>query len=316
MTSSPAPTRPSHRAPAPVRALRILLGVYLATAVLVAVQRTLLSHENNYWIFRAASQHLRDGLDLYAAYPDLHADFFKYSPTFAFFFEPFAVGEPVIGYALWAGVSAFLVWAGIVRLLPARAAALALALSWIAVVGDLQRAQSNAFVAGLMMLGWVLVERGDQLRGAAAIAAGAFVKIFPLAAAMGALLHRRWLRFCAILAGVMALFAALPLLMTGPSLLAMQYRSWYAIETADAAPMARYGTGGADLYAGMMGQFRVWFGVDWPHWPTQLAGLVILMLRSRSSGGALVNGSSARNCLQACWSSACCSTIRPSRRRT
>jgi hypothetical protein len=27
-----------------------------------------------------------------------------------------------------------------------------------------------------------------------------------------------------------------------------------------------------------MGQFVVWFGVDWPHWPTQLAGLVILLL--------------------------------------
>jgi hypothetical protein len=27
-----------------------------------------------------------------------------------------------------------------------------------------------------------------------------------------------------------------------------------------------------------MGQFRVWFGVDWPHWPTQLAGLAILLL--------------------------------------
>src|SRR6185295_12269205 len=147
-----------------------------------------------------------------------------------------------------------------------RSAALALAVSWIAVVGDLQRAHSNAFVAGLMTLGWVRAGRGEKISGAAGIAAGAFVKIFPLAAAMSALLHRRWVRFCAVLTGVRALFAALPLLMTGPASLAMQYRSWYAIETADAAPMARYGTGGADLYAGMMGQFRVWFGVDWPHW--------------------------------------------------
>src|SRR6185369_16643658 len=30
--------------------------------------------------------------------------------------------------------------------------------------------------------------------------------------------------------------------------------------------------------AGMMGQFRVWFGVGWPHWPTQLTGLAILLL--------------------------------------
>ena len=66
---------------------------------------------------------------------------------------------------------------------------------------------------------------------------------------------------------VIAVGAALPLIVTGPESLEMQYRSWYAIETRDVAPMPRYGTGGADLYAGLMGQFRVWFGVDWPHWP-------------------------------------------------
>jgi hypothetical protein len=26
-----------------------------------------------------------------------------------------------------------------------------------------------------------------------------------------------------------------------------------------------------------MGQFRVWWGVQWPHWPTQLAGALILL---------------------------------------
>src|SRR5262249_42540455 len=26
-----------------------------------------------------------------------------------------------------------------------------------------------------------------------------------------------------------------------------------------------------------MGQFRVWFGVQWPHWPTQLVGVLILL---------------------------------------
>jgi hypothetical protein len=57
----------------------------------------------------------------------------------------------------------------------------------------------------------------------------------------------------------------------------MQYRSWLAIETRDAATLARYGTGGADLYAGIMGQFRVWWGVQWPHWPTKVAGLLVLI---------------------------------------
>jgi len=272
------PPSPIPHADKSARALRILLGTYLVTAVLVAVQRTVLSRENNFWIFRAAFVHLRSGTDLYAAYPELHTDFFKYSPTFALVFAPFALLPPVVGYALWAALGAMAVWAGVSRLLPARAAAIALAIAWLSVLGDLQRAQSNALVAGLTVLAWVAFEREKQLPAALAVAAGAFVKLFPLAAGMGALLHRRWLRFCLILAAVLAVGALLPIIVAGPDSLAMQYRSWYAIETADAAPQPRYGTGGADLYAGLMGQLRVWFGVEWPHWPVQLAGLAILML--------------------------------------
>lgn len=269
------PSPPTGRAQ---RALRILLGVYLLTAVLVAVQRTVLSRENNFYIFRAAFDHLRTGADLYAAYPDVHADLFKYSPTFAFLFAPFAMLPPTVGYALWAGLCAFAVWFGVSRLVPARPAALALGLAWIAVLGDLQRAQSNALVAGLMIIAWVCFERERHVGAASAIAAGAFVKLFPLAAGMGALVHRRWIRFCAILIGVIALGAVLPWIAAKGGTLGDQYASWYAIETHDAAEQPRIGVGGADLYAGLMGQFKVWFGVEWPHWPTQLTGLVILLL--------------------------------------
>jgi hypothetical protein len=105
-----------------------------------------------------------------------------------------------------------------------------------------------------------------------------------------ALFHRRVLRFSAILAAVFAGGVVLPLLITSPATLLAQYKSWYAIETHDAAALARYGTGGADLYAGLMGQFRVWWGVEWPHWPTQLAGVLILLAplvvqRARFSSG-------------------------------
>ena len=95
------------------RALHIILGAYLATAVVVAVQRTVLSRENNFWIFRAAFEHLRSGVDLYAAYPEIHTDLFKYSPTFAFLFGPFAAAPGTVGYALWAGVCAWSVWFGV-----------------------------------------------------------------------------------------------------------------------------------------------------------------------------------------------------------
>jgi hypothetical protein len=254
------------------------LLIYLASGLAVAVQRTLFSPENNFLILRTSSLHLVTGQDLYAAYPALYSDFFKYSPTFAFLWAPIAAVPPVPGYMLWTVACVSALYAGITRALPPKQAVVALALSWLAVFGDLQRSQSNALCAGLMILAWAGLERGNQWRPAMAIAAATFVKLFPAAAVLVAVFHRRKLRFGMICAVVLIAGVALPLLVTSPATLAMQYKSWFRIENRDAIPLARYGTGGADLYAGLMGQFRVWWGVRWPNWPAQLAGVVILVL--------------------------------------
>lgn len=260
------------------RALRVLLVLYGLAAVGVAVQRTVLSHENNFLIFRAAFDHLLSGQDLYAAWPAVHQDFFKYSPTFAFLFGPFALLPLVPGYILWALVCAGAVCWGFVRLLPPRQALLALGIALLPVIGDLQRAQSNALCAGLMLLAWSCYERRQQWGAAAAIVAGVFVKLFPAAAFAGAIFHPRKSRMAIVSAVTGVVGVVLPLIAVSPASLRFQYASWRAIETRDAAPEARYGIGGADLYAGIMGQFRVWWGVDWPHWPVQLIGLAILLL--------------------------------------
>ncbi|MFI5310934.1 MAG: glycosyltransferase family 87 protein [Gemmatimonadales bacterium] len=259
------------------RALRWLLVAYVLSAVGVALQRTLLSHENNFLILRAAFEHLLAGQDLYAAYPAVHADFFKYSPTFAFLFAPFALLPLVPGYVLWALTCAVTVHASVSRLLAPREAALALLLSWLAVVGDMQRAQSNALCAGLIVLAWVALERRRQVGAAAAIAVGTLIKLFPLAALAGAAFHPRKRRFGALFSLAMLLAVALPLLVVSPDSLAAQYRSWMAIEARDAAPLTGIASGGADLYAGLMGLFRVWGGVQWPSWPTQLVGTIVLL---------------------------------------
>jgi hypothetical protein len=264
-------------APRASRAVIWWLVIYVASALAVGVQRTLFSHENNFLILRTASAHVIGGLDLYAAYPAIHADFFKYSPTFALLWAPFSFLPPVAGYMLWAVACVSALYAGLTRALPQSQAVVALAISWLAVFGDLQRSQSNALCAGLMILSWAALERGAHWRAAIAIAVATFVKIFPLAAAAVAIFHKGKVRFGAALAAVFAAGVALPLLVTTPALLAAQYRSWFSIETRDAAPLSRYGTGGADLYAGLMGQFRVWFGVNWPHWPTQLVGVLLLL---------------------------------------
>ncbi len=257
---------------------RIICALYLVAAVIVAYQRTVLSRENNFVIFRAAFDHLMAGQDLYAAWPALHTDFFKYSPTFAFLFGPFALVPVTAGYALWAATCATAVFAGVSRLVPPRLAVITLALALLAVVGDLQRAQSNALCAGLMILAWAAMEREEQWGAAVPVALGAFVKLFPVAALAGAIFHPRKIRFGAVVAVTLVVGVALPLVAVSWDSLAAQYASWRAIEARDAVPLGRYGSSGSDLYAGIMGQFRVWFDVEWPHWPIQLAGLAVLLL--------------------------------------
>ena len=258
-------------------ALRWLLVLYLVSAIGVAIQRSVFATENNFLIFRAAFMHLLHGQDMYAAYPRVHADFFKYSPTFALLFAPFALLPLAPAYVLWAVACACAVFFGIARGLPPRQAAIALALAWLAVVGDLQRAQSNALCAGLMVLAWASFERRHTWRSDVAIASAAFVKIFPFISFVVAVFEPRRVRAALVAVAVMLAGAALPLLVTPPSALGMQYRSWMHIVSRDASPVAHYGTGGADVYAGIMGLFNVWWGVQWPHWPVQIVGALILL---------------------------------------
>ena len=258
------------------KALYGVLALFLVGAVVVTAQRIGVPAENNFRIFRAAFHHLVAGQDLYAAYPALHTDLYKYSPTFALLFAPFALLPAVPAYFVWQLVSILAVIVGMQRQMTHREMAVALVIAWPSVVTDMQRAQTNTLCAGLMLIAWSCFERREQLTATLSGAVGAFVKIFPLASFAGLLLYPRKIRQFALIAAVMAVGVVLPLLVTSPSSLLMQYQSWLRIETLDAVPVV-YGLHGGGLYAGLMGGLHVWFGVDWPHWPVQLAGVLIVL---------------------------------------
>ena len=265
--------RSAIRAP---NALYGVLALFLIGALVVTAQRIGVPAENNFRIFRAAFHHLVAGQDLYAAYPGEHTDLYKYSPTFAFLFAPFAMLPVVPAYFVWQFVSIAAVVGGMHRQMTQREMTIALVIAWPSVVTDMQRAQTNTLCAGLMLIAWSCLERRAQLTAAISGAVGAFVKIFPLAAFAGLLMQPRKLRQFVLIALVMTLGVFLPLLVTSPASLLMQYQSWLRIETLDAVPVV-YGQHGAGLYAGLMGGLHVWFGVDWPHWPVQLTGVLIVL---------------------------------------
>ena len=191
-------------------------------------------------------------------------------------FAPFALIPFAISLALWDALNAMLLFFAVDRLLPSRQAAIALALIYLEVLRSIQRSQSNSLVTALVILAYLAFEQRKQLGAAFAIAVGAAVKIFPLAALALAIFYPRRFRFALWMFVAMVVVLALPLLVVSPSELAAQYQSWRAVESIDALSVG--GGGGGGLYGGVMQQLRLIFGVNWPNWPVQLAGTLLLML--------------------------------------
>ncbi|OLC08533.1 MAG: hypothetical protein AUH42_01185 [Gemmatimonadetes bacterium 13_1_40CM_70_11] len=247
---------------------RWLLALYVVSALLVTIQQVAWHRHNNFDVFRAASANLVAGRDLYAAHPDQHFDYYKYSPSFAALFLPFAELPLAAALFTWNALNALLLCFALARLLPQRQANLALALVYVEALLAMQYAQSNSLVAALMILAFVALEEGKQLGAALATALGACIKLFPLAALALAAFHPRKLRYGVTFAVVLGALAALPLVLVPPHQLVAQYGSWRAIEALDTLNRG---------YSVMQYLYQ-WLGADWPTWPVQLAGTAVFLL--------------------------------------
>ncbi|MEA3246724.1 MAG: glycosyltransferase family 87 protein, partial [Gemmatimonadota bacterium] len=219
-------------------AQRLIFGLYLVLAVVATVQRGVLTDRHaTFPIFRQSFVHLSAGADLYATYPAEQGtedrDRFKYSPTAALFFAPFALLPLLAGLALWTVLNVVALHAAVRALFPARDAPWALLIVFPALIAAVQSTSSNALMAALMIATFLALERRNAVGAASAMAAGTLMKLYPAAAAAFVLAHpRRW-RAMAVCAGVFAAFVLAPLLVVSPAELAQQYRSWFAILAAD-----------------------------------------------------------------------------------
>jgi hypothetical protein len=245
---------------------RTWFGVYCAIA-LIATSICVARECNNFLIFRAAFDHLLAGRDMYAAYPREHMDLFKYSPTFALLFAPFAklpFGAALLGWNL---LNVVLLYYSLWLALPRQQRTSAIQILGIGLISTTDGTQSNGLVAALIILSFAALEHERVAAAAIAIVAGALIKLFPLSAALFALPRRdRW-RCVAWLVAAGAAFVALPLAVTNGPTLAAQYRSWFALGSADAL----------DRGASVMRLLHVVTSYDGPNWPIQLAGSLILV---------------------------------------
>jgi hypothetical protein len=223
---------PSPRAPwlSPRTALfcAFVLAGLLAGAISFAFGQSL-----NFHVFQTAARDLLARDDLYAKHAE---DYFKYSPTFALLFVPFMLLPSWLGAPLWSLANFVVAFFGIDRAVPdprEKAAALLVALAGILLATDGD--QSNLLVAGALLLSLHAFEQREARKGAALVTGAAFVKVFPAAFAVFALLSRRRKEALGALAVSGLAWLALPILVMRPRTLAREYASWARLLSWDHA---------------------------------------------------------------------------------
>lgn len=233
---------------------------------------------NNYIIFKQSFFHLIEGKDLYALYPSEHWDLYKYSPTFALLMAPLAILPDLIGLSFWNLLNAMILFFGIKKLkLPSALSdfknfeGLSYVLLYVSIelMTSLQNEQSNAIIAGLIILAFVLLEKEKIWLGTLCIALTFYIKIFGIVAFSLFLVYPQKGKF--ILSSVvwMIILGLLPMFVVGIEQFQFLYHSWWQMLGADHA--ASHGLS-------VMGWLKTWFGVDVSKNVIVLLGVVVFCL--------------------------------------
>jgi hypothetical protein len=213
------------------------------------------THYNNFLIFRESFHHLLDNQDLYQEYPQEHYDLFKYSPTFAVLIAPIAIIPAKIGLFLWNLLNALVLFTAIWKFpsFSQKQKLLALGFILIEMITSIQNTQSNALLAGFVILGFVFLEKDKPWIATLFIILTVFTKIFGLVALAIFIFYPKKLKNSLITFFWMILLGAMPLIIISPSELINQYQSWLGILRSDAS-----------VYSGLsvMSWLYTWFGLD------------------------------------------------------
>ena len=213
------------------------------------------SYYNNYLIFKGSFHHLINQQDLYNSYPTEYFDIYKYSPTFALIMAPLAYLPDVLGLIFWNLINAFVFLYALWNLsfknnkVKIRAVGFVL----LALITSMQNSQSNALIAGLIILGFSFAEKQKMLPAALLITFTFFIKIFGIAGLAIFIFYRhKWKSALYIIISFLIL-AILPLIVIPFHQLLEFYKSWVFMLQADHS--VSYGYSAA-------GMISSWFNIE------------------------------------------------------
>ena len=237
-------------------------GFMLLFAGLITAQRLLVANEgfshtlyNNYLIFQQSFFHLLENENLYKAYPQEHYDLFKYSPSFALFMGVIAYFPVWIGLFLWNLLNVFVLFLGLKKLKFTRNNGFLFASLFVLIelITTTQNSQSNALIAGLILLAFDALENSKVSRSAWMLIATVFIKLFGLVAFVLYLFYPKKIKSGLLVIFWVVVLSAIPLLFIDTQSLYYQYVSWLNLLGNDHSN---------ELKFSVMGFLNSWFGVS------------------------------------------------------
>lgn len=227
------------------------------------------THYNNYLIFKQSFFHLASASDLYVHYLSEYCDLYKYSPTFALLFGFFAWLPDGLGLFLWNLMNAFALFYGIKMLnLRTREKNIVFLLATVELFTSLQNSQSNALIAGLIILAFALMEKEKFLLACICIALTVYIKLFGLFAFALCLLYRSRWKMIAYSVFSILILAILPLLVIRVDQLKDCYSSWWVLLQNDYVPN----------YLSLVGVVNAWTGATLKQNWILLFGLILFLI--------------------------------------
>lgn len=258
-----------------------LLLLFSLLAILISIQQFYLgpksfwngtyTHYNNYVIFKSSFHHLISGENLYTNYPSEYGDLFKYSPSFAWLMGVFSALPDLIGLTFWnlLNILVFVYAIATLKLEERRRNIYLLLYVIFELILSTQNAQSNALMAGLLIMSFSDLEKGRNGRAMLWISLGFFIKLYAIAGLLFLLLYPQKAKSATAFVVYTALLLMLPLISISPEQLLWQYQNWFSLVRAD-----------GDASVGM--SFYVYMNLiavsSFAKWPLLFSGTLLLLL--------------------------------------
>lgn len=214
---------------------RTVYIIYFVTLAALNVANVFAGRMNTWNIYRSVFWHFVKHDDIYKAYPAEFGDQYQYSPSFPALLAPFASLPNYVGYFLWNNVSMLLIPFLIFKFkhFSIKHKAIVCYISLLEMLVCLQGTQTNVMIANLILLSFLCFENKQQWVAAFALAAGIYIKVYPVVAVSLFLLYPDKLKFISKFFVAMVVLGVLPLIIYSPLELVAMYQKWFIIMKED-----------------------------------------------------------------------------------